>query len=147
MNLTMSESNPSMATVTLTSTEGAKPLQTKDIATRLLNGTLHSQWPAFEQFKTIDGLLKSHAAQPDEGKHPLICYPIRGAADFEEHTASDIDRYTDVAVRFYMQQGLTAAVRLSCDGFSKHLLNFTRTRVSSKHPSLPRWLDQALRLL
>ncbi|CAG8080604.1 unnamed protein product [Penicillium olsonii] len=97
-----------MATVTLTST-GVKPLQTKDIATRLLNGTLHSQWPAFEQFETVDGLLKSHAAQPDEGKHPLICYPIRGAADFEEHTAGDIDRYTDVAVRFYMQQGLTAA--------------------------------------
>ncbi|KAJ5357760.1 hypothetical protein N7541_004918 [Penicillium brevicompactum] len=97
-----------MATVTLTST-AVKPLQTRDIATRLLNGTLHSQWPAFEQFETIDGLLKSHAAQPDEGKYPLICYPIRAAADFEEHTAGDIDRYTDVAVRFYMQQGLTAA--------------------------------------
>ncbi|CAG8371628.1 unnamed protein product [Penicillium salamii] len=97
-----------MATVTLTST-GVKPLQTKDIAARLLNGTLHAQWPAFEQFETIDGLLKSHAAQPDEGKHPLICYPIRGAADFEQHTASDIDRYTDVAVRYYLQQGLPAA--------------------------------------
>lgn len=98
-----------MATVTLTST-GVKPLQTRDIAARLLNGTLHAQWPAFEQFETIDGLLKSHAAQSDEGKYPLICYPIRGAADFEQHTASDIDRYTDVAVRYYMQQGLPAAV-------------------------------------
>lgn len=108
MNMDDSHS-ANMATVTLTST-GVKPLQTRDIATRLLNGTLHSQWPAFEQFETIDGLLKSHAAQPDEGKYPLICYPIRAAADFEEHTAGDIDRYTDVAVRFYMQQGLTAAV-------------------------------------
>ncbi|CAI7566313.1 unnamed protein product [Penicillium crustosum] len=99
-----------MATITITTTEaGVQPLQTKDIATRLLNGTLHSQWPAFEQFATIDGLLKSHAAQPDEAKRPLVCYPIRGAADFEEHTAGDIDRYTDVAVRFYMQQGLVPA--------------------------------------
>ncbi|OQE24078.1 hypothetical protein PENFLA_c010G00241 [Penicillium flavigenum] len=99
-----------MATVTITTTEGGvKPLQTKDIATRLLNGTLHSQWPPFEQFATIDGLLKSHAAQPDEAQRPLVCYPIGGAADFEEHTAGAIDRYTDLAVRFYMQQGLVPA--------------------------------------
>lgn len=103
-----------MATITITTTEaGVQPLQTKDIATRLLNGTLHSQWPAFEQFATINGLLKSHAAQPDEAQRPLVCYPIRGAADFEEHTAGDIDRYTDVAVRFYMQQGLVPAVRMT----------------------------------
>ncbi|KAJ5154622.1 Male sterility NAD-binding [Penicillium coprophilum] len=98
-----------MATVTVTTEVGVESLQTKDIATRLLNGTLHSQWPAFEQFATIDGLLKSHAAQPDQAQRPLICYPIRGAADFEEHTAGDIDRYTDLAVRFYMQQGLMPA--------------------------------------
>lgn len=98
-----------MATVTIE--EGVSPLQTKDIATRLLNGTLHSQWPAFEQFATIDGLLKSHAAQPDEAQRPLVCYPNHEAADFEEHTAGDIDRFADLAVRFYMQQGLAPAVR------------------------------------
>ncbi|OQE09213.1 hypothetical protein PENVUL_c007G01628 [Penicillium vulpinum] len=98
------------ATVTFTiSEEGVVPLQTKDIATRLLNGTLHSQWPTFEQFATIDGLLKSHAAQPDEAQRPLICYPIHGAADFEKHTAGDIDRYADVAVRLYVEQGLVPA--------------------------------------
>jgi hypothetical protein len=113
MNIMDVSKTTNMATVTLTATDGGvKPLQTKDIATRLLNGTLHSQWPAFEQFATIDGLLKSHAAQPDEGDRPLVCYPIRAAADFEEHTAGDIDRYTDVAVRFYMQQGLAPAVRI-----------------------------------
>ncbi|EKV19000.1 Male sterility, NAD-binding [Penicillium digitatum] len=96
-----------MATVTIE--EGVSPLQTKDIATRLLNGTLHSQWPAFEQFATIDGLLKSHAAQPDEAQRPLVCYPNHEAADFEEHTAGDIDRFADLAVRFYMQQGLAPA--------------------------------------
>lgn len=101
-----------MTTVTIRTTQGGvEPLQTKDIATRLLNGTLHSQWPAFEQFATIDGLLKSHAAQQDEAQRPLICYPVREAADFEEHTAGDINRYTDIAVRFYMKQGLLPAVR------------------------------------
>ncbi|KAJ5604808.1 hypothetical protein N7510_009962 [Penicillium lagena] len=86
-----------------------QPSQTKDIATRLLNGTLHADYPPIEQFMTLDGLLKSHAAQPDEAQRPLICYPIRGAADFEEHTAGDIDRYTDAAVRYYMEQGLPPA--------------------------------------
>jgi hypothetical protein len=87
-----------------------QPSQTKDIATRLLNGTLHADYPPIEQFMTIDGLLKSHAAQPDEAQKPLICYPVRGAADFEEHTAGNIDRYTDAAVRYYMEQGLSPAV-------------------------------------
>lgn len=101
-----------MATITLTTTEVAvEPLETRDIATRLLKGTLHSQWRAHEQFATIDGLLKSHAAQPDEARRPLICYPVLRADDFEEHTAGDIDRYTDVAARYYMQQGLVSAVR------------------------------------
>ncbi|KAJ5555047.1 Male sterility NAD-binding [Penicillium sp. DV-2018c] len=99
-----------MAIVTLTSTDGdIKSPRTEDITTRLLNGTLHSQWPTHEQFATIDGLLKSHAAQPDEAQHPLICYPVHGAADFEKHTAGAIDRYTEVAVRYYMQQGLAPA--------------------------------------
>jgi hypothetical protein len=101
-----------MAIVTLTTTEGdVESPQTRDIATRLLNGTLHSQWPTHEQFATIDGLLRSHAGHTDEAQHPLICYPIHGAADFEKHTAGDIDRYTEVAVRYYMQQGLVPAVR------------------------------------
>ena len=60
---------------------------------------------------TIDGLLKSHATETDEARRPLICYPVRGAADFEQHTAGDLDRYTDVVVRYYMQKGLQPAVR------------------------------------
>lgn len=60
------------------------------------------------RFMTIDGLLKSHAAEPDQ--KPLICYPRSGAADFEEYTAADIDRYTDSAVQFYLSNGLQPAV-------------------------------------
>lgn len=101
-----------MATVTQTVTSvDAQSSQNQDIATRLLNGTFHASHPPFEQFATIDGLLQSHAAQPNQSKVPLICYPIRGAADFEEHTAGDLDRYTDVVARYYMEHGLPPAVR------------------------------------
>ncbi|SMR52769.1 unnamed protein product [Zymoseptoria tritici ST99CH_1E4] len=60
-----------------------------------------------DRFLTIDGLLKSHAAESEQ--KPLICYPRTGAADFEEHTAADIDRYTDAAVDFYVANGLQPA--------------------------------------
>lgn len=100
-------------TETTTTVESQPSLTAADIAERLLNGTLHARYPAIERFMTIDGLLKSHAAEPDEAKRPLICYPIRTAADFEEHTAGDLDRYTDVAVRYYMNCGLKPAVRVN----------------------------------
>lgn len=106
-------STTNMATITETTTSvDVQSSQNQDIATRLLNGTFHASHPPFEQFATIDGLVKSHAAQPDESKVPLICYPIRGAADFEEHTAGDIDRYTDVVARYYMERGLPPAVSI-----------------------------------
>ncbi|KAJ5703894.1 hypothetical protein N7493_011032 [Penicillium malachiteum] len=99
-----------MATITETATAMARlSYQPEDLATRLLNGTLHASYPPVEQFMTIDGLLKSHAAHPNESKKPLICYPVRGAADFEQHTAGDIDRYTDLAVRSYIEKGLAPA--------------------------------------
>ncbi|KAJ5247834.1 hypothetical protein N7468_002817 [Penicillium chermesinum] len=96
-----------------TSTRTVQPPQAhakaQDLATRLLNGTLHASYPPVEKFLTIDGLLRSHAEEPDAGQRPLICYPIRGANDFEEHTAKDLDRYTDVAVQHYMDNGLPPA--------------------------------------
>ncbi|KAI2792345.1 hypothetical protein POX_b02382 [Penicillium oxalicum] len=97
------------STQTVIEVEAPSPHSTLDITTRLLNGTLHAGYPPFEQFATIDGLLKAHAAQPDEAKVPLICYPVRGAADFEQHTAGDLDRYTDIAVRYYTGNGLPPA--------------------------------------
>ena len=100
-----------LSTMTATSTTVAiLPSPTEDLATRLLNGTLYAGYPPIEQFMTIDGLLKSHAAQPDEGKLPLICYPVKKAADFEEHTGGDLDRYTDIAAHYYMERGLPPAV-------------------------------------
>lgn len=60
------------------------------------------------RFMTLDGLLKSHAAEPEQ--KPLICYPKLGAADFEEHSATDIDRFTDSAVEYYLANGLQPAV-------------------------------------
>ncbi|CRG86386.1 DNA-directed RNA polymerase subunit beta' [Talaromyces islandicus] len=83
--------------------------QRGDIATRLLNGTLHAEYPDIDEFITLDRLLKSHASRPDEAQRPLVCFPVRGPDDFEEHTAGDLDRHTDSAVRYYMQQGLPPA--------------------------------------
>ncbi len=59
---------------------------------------------------TIDGLLKSHAAESEQ--KPLICYPHKGVADFEEYTAEVIDRFTDAACHFYIANGLEPAVSL-----------------------------------
>ncbi len=69
----------------------------------------HDAYPSIERFQTLDGLLQSHAAELNQ--KPLICYPKTGVDDFEEHTAVALDRYTDAAVNFYMQQGLNHAVR------------------------------------
>ncbi|KAJ5639473.1 uncharacterized protein N7484_007335 [Penicillium longicatenatum] len=98
-----------MATMTETATVAVPPSQTKDLATRLFNGTLHAGYPPIEQFMTIDGLLKDHAAQPDQAQRPLISYPVRKADDYEEHTAGDLDKYTDLAARYYMGKGLPPA--------------------------------------
>ncbi len=70
-----------------------------------------SRHPPIEKFMTIDGMLRSHAAEPDE--KPLICYPHQGVSDFEEYTAAAIDRYTDAAVQFYTNNGLAPVVSLA----------------------------------
>lgn len=67
-----------------------------------------SRHPPLEKFYTIDGMLKSHAAEPQQ--KPLICYPLKGVSDFEEHTAADIDKYTDLAVQYYIKNGIEPAV-------------------------------------
>lgn len=59
---------------------------------------------------TVDGMLRSHAAETDQ--KPLVCYPYQGVSDFEDHTAKDIERYTNLAVQFYMRNGLQPAVGL-----------------------------------
>ncbi|KAJ5797836.1 uncharacterized protein N7503_007132 [Penicillium pulvis] len=98
-----------MATTTETTTVTVTPSQTEDLATRLFNGALHAGYPPIEQFMTLDGLLKDHAAQPDQAKRPLVSYPVRKADDFEEHTAGDLDKYTDLAARYYIEKGLPPA--------------------------------------
>lgn len=56
---------------------------------------------------TIDGLLKSHAAEPTQP--PLISYPQTSFSDFEHHTAADIDKFVNAAVHYYLSQGLVPA--------------------------------------
>jgi hypothetical protein len=59
---------------------------------------------------TIDDLIRSHAAEPED--FTLIGAPVSGLVDFEEHSARDIDAYTDAAVARLQHMGLEPAVRL-----------------------------------
>lgn len=67
-----------------------------------------SRYPPMEKFMTIDGLLRSHAAETDQ--KPLVCFPFKGVSDFEEHTAKDLERYTNLAVQYFLRHGLKPAV-------------------------------------
>lgn len=68
----------------------------------------HSIYPPIERFQTIDGLVRSHAGEQEQ--KPAICYPVSAAADFEEHTPAEVDRYTDITAQHYINQGLKPAV-------------------------------------
>lgn len=67
--------------------------------------------PPPSYYLTIDGLLKSHAAEVTD--IPLVGYPATSVDDFEVHTAKTLDKYIDAACWWYQQQGLTPAVRRS----------------------------------
>ena len=68
----------------------------------------HSIYPPIERFQTIDGVVRSHAAEHEQ--KPAICYPVNAAADYEEHTPAEIDRYTDTTAQYYVGHGLQPAV-------------------------------------
>lgn len=68
----------------------------------------HSIYPPVEFFHTIDGVIRSHAAESEQ--KPFLCYPVKGASDFEEHTPAEVDRYVDLAARYYVDHGLEPAV-------------------------------------
>jgi acyl-CoA synthetase (AMP-forming)/AMP-acid ligase II len=68
----------------------------------------HSIYPPIERFQTINGLLRSHAAEQEQ--KPAICYPVNTSSDFEEHTPAEVDRYTDNTAQYYIDHGLEPAV-------------------------------------
>lgn len=70
------------------------------------------------RFNTIDGVVKSHAAEPEQT--PLICYPKNGASDYEEHTGKDLDRFIDAAVQHYIRNGLAPAVSRTSDSQKRY---------------------------
>ena len=90
-----------------------------------------SRHPPIENFVTIDGLLKSHATKTYQ--KPLIYYPKEGVSDFEEHTAAAIDKYTDVAVDFYIRNGLEPAVSCNNDQVTSYFLPLSRIPIGNKH--------------
>lgn len=85
----------------------------------------HSIYPPIERFQTIDGLLRSHAAE--EEQKSAICYPVKAAADFEEHTPAEVDRYTNVAAQYYIDQGLYPAVSIIMRQFINKPTDMTST--------------------
>ena len=78
----------------------------------------HSIYPPIERFQTIDGVVRSHAAEQEQ--KPAICYPVSAAADFEEHTPAEVDRYTDITAQYYINQGLLPAVSTGTFGTSRN---------------------------
>jgi hypothetical protein len=95
----------------------------------------HSIYPPIERFQTIDGVVRSHAAEQEQKS--AICYPVSAAADYEEHTPAEVDRYVDITAQHYIDQGLPPAV--SAETFlssaiplwSKHqLLHYWQAQVS-----------------
>ncbi|KAI5366289.1 Putative AMP-dependent synthetase/ligase, phosphopantetheine binding ACP domain, AMP-binding protein [Septoria linicola] len=93
-----------------TTTQTITPSSTGNEASQPFTLKLPHHDPTYlpiHRFITIDGLLKSHANEKEQT--PLICYPKSGASDFEEHTGQDLDRMTDAAVQYYLQNGLEPA--------------------------------------
>ena len=78
------------------------------IATLERTQRVRAEAPSPNKYFTIDGLLKSHATDPSDPI--LIGYPKKGVSDFEEYTAKDLDKFTDVAVAKYISRGLAPAV-------------------------------------
>lgn len=115
------DTRASMATVTTTI---APPAAGQPFSLKLRHHD--ASYLPVSRFNTIDGLLKSHGAEPEQT--PLICYPKEGTADFELHTGQDLDRFTDSAVQFYLANGLQSAVScLRTDCFIA-LTNIFRTQ-------------------
>ncbi|KIW18118.1 hypothetical protein PV08_02406 [Exophiala spinifera] len=65
--------------------------------------------PPPSTYWTIDGLLRSHASDSEDGDRPMFAYPASGASDYEVHTVKAVDRYVDAACWWYQKQGLEAA--------------------------------------
>ncbi|KAH7079432.1 hypothetical protein FB567DRAFT_532567 [Paraphoma chrysanthemicola] len=57
-----------------------------------------------DEIYTVDELIKRRAAEL--GDSPLLAYPKDGLVDYEEHSASAIDRYVDAAAAALQQRGL-----------------------------------------
>ena len=130
-----------MATITTTTSESATPAPSQRQQLLPAVGFSHSGYPPVERYQTIDGLLKSHASDLDQ--KPAICYPARGVADYEEHTAIDIDRYTDLAVAWYLQHDLEAAVRAVLSGRWSPIDRDNRTHRKRKPQLSLCWRHQA----
>jgi hypothetical protein len=65
-----------------------------------------------DEIYTLDELIKRRASELRES--PLLGYPREGLIDYEEHSASAVDRYVDAAAAALQQRGLKPVVSASC---------------------------------
>ncbi|KAF4554523.1 Non-canonical non-ribosomal peptide synthetase-like protein 4 [Elsinoe fawcettii] len=81
------------------------------IQTVTSTATLQSKGPLYfrseEPLYTIDELIRRRASELQDS--PLLAYPKSGLTDYEEHSASTVDRYIDAAVETLQGRGLSAA--------------------------------------
>ena len=61
-----------------------------------------------DEIRTIDELIKRRAIEL--GDATLIGYPKVDVADYEEHSARALDRYTDAAAELLQRKGLHQVV-------------------------------------
>jgi hypothetical protein len=88
---------------------------------------------------TIDELIKRRASELQDS--PLLAYPKEGLVDYEEHSASAIDRYVDAAAAALLQRGLKPVVRpiVGFPSFSKKACSYGPA--SCTYPIVPQMLD------
>jgi hypothetical protein len=64
-----------------------------------------------DEIHTIDELIKRRALELRDS--PLLGYPKEGLIDYEEHSASALDRYVDAAAAALQRRGLRPVVSTS----------------------------------
>jgi len=120
-----------MATTTMTMSASANTQSTSgENSTK--SGMANRPDPSF--YLTIDGLIRSHAAE--DAEIPMIGYPAQGISDYEIHTAKAVDRYVDAACWWYQKQGLQPAVS-AYECISLLTSDLPRTPQATTHLSSP----------
>lgn len=87
-----------------------------------------------DEIYTIDELIKRRASELRDS--PLLGYPREGLVDYEEHSASALDKYVDAAADALQRRGLNPVVSTTVQ-----LSSYSQTRCLARES--PRLLNRA----